>query len=656
MAGPLLGMMRSMGGAMFGTQIGQALGVLAGEVVGSTDVGLPLGPAGKAALLPVNIAALRHGPGRAAGGGAAVPRPARGRPPAALRPCAVAAGASVRRRRGLRARHQGRHLPAGGRGRPARPVATRGSCRTRCSRACSSRRTPRSRRRRWPGWRRRSRWSRAGWTRWCTRPPTPHLPSAGALRETLRRRRATGGPAEQTFATLIGLELRPRRLRDASRLWASLTDARGVDGRDGLWAHPDMLPTAADLDDPDGFVHRESDDEEFDFAALDKMLGEAASGHVKDTLDKNAGSKDAGGKGGDGTADGGAADAGDKGAASGSGSEDAGSGTEDAAPARGAARGRPTTAATARGTARSATRTTRTSESARRRGARPEGMDRAAGRPEQERLRLDYLDHLADHPDGMWKPCRAGHITASALVVDPREGRVLLTLHKKIELWLQTGGHCEPQDATLADAALREATEESGIAGLTLLPGGPVRLDRHQTPCALAPGRAVRGAGPARRRRGDQRGVPRPAVVRLRRGGGRRRRLGPTADGADPAVPVRGAPRVWGAPRVRGGAGGSAGSREAGVCGFSGCGGLREGARGLRFFGVRGCEGGPATGLPVRRRRGWSAGAAVVRRRPRPPGSRGPARCAGTPPAASRSPAHDRARADAPTRAAARSR
>ena len=99
----------------------------------------------------------------------------------------------------------------------------------------------------------------------------PHLPSASALRETLRRRRASGGPAEQTFATLIGLELRPRRLRDAARLWASLAEARGVEGRDGLWEHPDMLPTAADLDDPDGFVHREQPD----FSELDRMLGDA---------------------------------------------------------------------------------------------------------------------------------------------------------------------------------------------------------------------------------------------------------------------------------------------------------------------------------------------------------------------------------------------
>jgi 8-oxo-dGTP pyrophosphatase MutT (NUDIX family) len=103
---------------------------------------------------------------------------------------------------------------------------------------------------------------------------------------------------------------------------------------------------------------------------------------------------------------------------------------------------------------------------------------------DQERLRLDYLDHLSAHPDGMWKPCREGHITASALVVDPGSGRVLLTLHRKMRMWLQLGGHCEPEDATLGDAALREATEESGIAGLRLLRPEPVALDRHRTPCA----------------------------------------------------------------------------------------------------------------------------------------------------------------------------
>ncbi|MFF4173440.1 NUDIX hydrolase [Streptomyces sp. NPDC001744] len=124
------------------------------------------------------------------------------------------------------------------------------------------------------------------------------------------------------------------------------------------------------------------------------------------------------------------------------------------------------------------------------------------GDADQERLRQVYLDHLDAHPDGMYKACGAGHLTSSALVVDPARERVLLTLHKKLGLWLQMGGHCEPDDPTVEAAALREATEESGVAGLTLLPGGPVRLDRHPIPppchwhldvqyAALAPAGAV---------------------------------------------------------------------------------------------------------------------------------------------------------------------
>ena len=83
------------------------------------------------------------------------------------------------------------------------------------------------------------------------------LPGAAALRETLRRRRASGGPAEQTFATIVGLELRPRQLRNAAELWRLLGEQRGIAGRDALWAHPDLIPSADDLDDPAAFVARE---------------------------------------------------------------------------------------------------------------------------------------------------------------------------------------------------------------------------------------------------------------------------------------------------------------------------------------------------------------------------------------------------------------
>ena len=79
------------------------------------------------------------------------------------------------------------------------------------------------------------------------------MPAAAQLQEAVRRRRAAGGPAEQTFATLVGLDLRPRRLRDASALWGSLRTRQGIEARDGVWMHPDLLPTSADLDDPLGF-------------------------------------------------------------------------------------------------------------------------------------------------------------------------------------------------------------------------------------------------------------------------------------------------------------------------------------------------------------------------------------------------------------------
>ncbi|MEU2870980.1 zinc-dependent metalloprotease [Streptomyces olivoreticuli] len=285
MAGPLLGMMRSMGGAMFGTQIGQAVGVLAGEVVGSTDIGLPLGPAGKAALLPVNIEAF--------GSGLGVPQD-EVRLYLALREAAHQRlfahvpwlrshlfGAVEGYARGIKV-DTSKLEDVVGQLDPSHPEQLQDALQQGMFQPQD---TPEQKAA-------LARLETAlalveGWVDAVVHAAAePHLPSAGALRETLRRRRASGGPAEQTFATLIGLELRPRRLRDASRLWASLTDARGLEGRDGLWEHPDMLPTAADLDDPDGFVHREH----LDFSELDKMLGEAAGG-AKPDLKKDSGTE-----------------------------------------------------------------------------------------------------------------------------------------------------------------------------------------------------------------------------------------------------------------------------------------------------------------------------------------------------------------------------
>ncbi|MET8831439.1 zinc-dependent metalloprotease [Streptomyces sp. NPDC004610] len=295
MAGPLIGMMRSMGGAMFGTQIGQAVGVLAGEVVGSTDIGLPLGPIGKAALLPLNVEAFgkdlgvpkdevrlylalreaahqrlfAHVPWLRAHLFGAVEGYARGIKVDTTKLEDVVGQFDPQNPEELQqALQQGMFQPED---TPAQKAAL---ARLETALALVE-----------------------GWVDAVVHAAAkPRLSSADALRETLRRRRATGGPAEQTFATLIGLELRPRRLRDASRLWASLTDARGVDGRDALWSHPDMLPTASDLDDPDGFVHRE----QIDFSELDKMLGEAAGGGKPDLKKGDADGEDGGKDGGKG--------------------------------------------------------------------------------------------------------------------------------------------------------------------------------------------------------------------------------------------------------------------------------------------------------------------------------------------------------------------
>ena len=103
------------------------------------------------------------------------------------------------------------------------------------------------------------------------------MPHSNALLEVVRRRRAAGGPAENALKMLLNLELRPRRVRDAANLWASVRTARGTEARDAVWAHPDLIPTGADLDDPLGFAEHgrrpetPTDDDDMD-AQLEELL------------------------------------------------------------------------------------------------------------------------------------------------------------------------------------------------------------------------------------------------------------------------------------------------------------------------------------------------------------------------------------------------
>jgi 8-oxo-dGTP pyrophosphatase MutT (NUDIX family) len=98
--------------------------------------------------------------------------------------------------------------------------------------------------------------------------------------------------------------------------------------------------------------------------------------------------------------------------------------------------------------------------------------------PGQEALRREYVEHLDAHPDGASRACVPDHLTAGALILSADRSRVLLTLHAKARRWFHTGGHCEPQDRTLAGAALREATEESGVPAL-VVHAEPLHLDAH---------------------------------------------------------------------------------------------------------------------------------------------------------------------------------
>jgi putative hydrolase len=279
MSGPLLGILGKAVGGMLASQVGSGLGALASEVLSGSDIGLPLTPAGKAAIVPANVTAFAEGLDvteddvllylalREAAHQrlfAHVPW---------LRDHLI--GAVAEYARGLEINAQGMQarieeqmrgidpadpesmqqlLEGGLFDVPRSPAQEAALQRLEVTLALVE-----------------------GWVDEVVGQATAErMPSAGKLQEAFRRRRAAGGPAEQTFATLVGLELRPRRLRDASTLWGSLRTRQGTEARDGVWMHPDLLPSAADLDDPLGFREDATalpdlTDEDFD-AALKKLL------------------------------------------------------------------------------------------------------------------------------------------------------------------------------------------------------------------------------------------------------------------------------------------------------------------------------------------------------------------------------------------------
>jgi putative hydrolase len=256
MAGPLMTMMSQMGGMAFGSQLGQALGRLSREVLTSTDIGLPLGPTGVAALLPNAIESL--------GSGLEQPRSEiltflAAREAAHHRLFSHVPWLSSQLLGAVEAYAHGMKIDMTGIEELARdfnpaslsdPAAIE---RLLNEGVFEPKATPEQ--------------IQAlerleallalveGWVQTVvTAALGDRIPGTAALSEMLRRRRAIGGPAEQTFATLVGLELRPRKLREAAALWERLTHAVGVDARDAVWQHPDLLPEAADLDEPAGFI------------------------------------------------------------------------------------------------------------------------------------------------------------------------------------------------------------------------------------------------------------------------------------------------------------------------------------------------------------------------------------------------------------------
>jgi putative hydrolase len=246
--------MRSIGGALFAMQLGQVVGQLSKEVVSGGDIGIPLLPDGTAALLPQNVADF--------GDGLDIPAD---QIQLYLAVRELAHARLFRHAKWLRLQLI-TQITAFAKGitidtdaleslaenfDPSNPEELREAM-------VSGRLIPPRTEDQQEALARLETVLALveGWVDVVTANATHLLPRADAIAETVRRRRASGGPAESAFSTLVGLELRPRRLRDAAAMWQAVTDAVGMDARDALWSHPDLLPQSSDLDDPSVLVAR----------------------------------------------------------------------------------------------------------------------------------------------------------------------------------------------------------------------------------------------------------------------------------------------------------------------------------------------------------------------------------------------------------------
>ena len=253
MLGQASTMMRRIGGSAFGAQVGQAIGQLGKEVTSAHDIGLPLAPAGTVALLPGNIAAFGEGLG--------VPDQEVNlylalRESAYSRLFAHAPWVREKLIAGVEAFARGITIDVSAMEEAVRsidPTDPQSLQQALAGGVFEPERTPQQ----------QAALTNLettlalieGWVDEVTHTAaSAQLPSAAAMRETVRRRRAAGGPAERSLSTLVGLQLRPRRLRDAATLWAAVAASGGMEARDEIWNHPDLLPTTEDLDDPIGYA------------------------------------------------------------------------------------------------------------------------------------------------------------------------------------------------------------------------------------------------------------------------------------------------------------------------------------------------------------------------------------------------------------------